>query len=140
MTALIIAADGLSARRAAEAQGEPNWWTPDGHGTVPIGFHPTWSIVWVDGWHDSRAPAALIARAVEATAPGAHVQVHATDEYAQWLAADAGLQLDAQRDARAEARTRAALPPTLSPERMAAATANPARTPWWRRLFRKATR
>lgn len=136
MTALVIAADGISAGRAADELGLVRWVTSSDLLPVPVS-----TIVWVKGWGQSRVTAGEIQQFIALSPRALHLQHQLADDPAVDLAARAARRLDHDRAVRAVQRTLATLPPTISPESLAAAsTITPERTSWWRRLFRKAAR
>lgn len=138
MTALVIAADGMSAERAAAELGLVGWATLDDD---PLDVDPVATFVWVKGWAGSRNTVNHLQALVKLEPGAIHLHHQLADEPALDLAARAARRLDHDRAVRAVQRTLATLPPTISPESLAAAsTITPERTPWWRRLFRKAAR
>lgn len=136
MTALVIASDDLSATRAAAELGLVVWHTPAQYAFLPVDV-----VIWVDGWGASVVPVAAATITLDAYPRARHMVYQFDDERELTNARRAGERLDVLRGIRAYRRRLAALPPTLSPEAMASATTiTPERAPWWRRLFRKATR
>lgn len=136
MTALVIAADQWTAERAAADLELDQWTTPDDLVPTPVVL-----IVWVKGWRWSIDAVRDVEDFLTLSPHAMHVQHRSTDADEMASAIRAARRLDHDRAVRAVQRTLATLPPTISPESLAAAsTITPERTSWWRRLFRKAAR